>query len=98
MATLKAMASNLFETIGLVPPCIEVMVREATECPVELKPLHMQWVRERKSDGRTVTRVQWVEDAPRKDAASAAHSQSPRKAPGHGEKTLLATCRKRSYV
>jgi len=60
MATLTAMAFNLFETIGFVRPCIEVMVREATECPVELKPLHMQWVRERRFDGRTATRIQWV--------------------------------------
>ena len=32
MATFTAIAFNLFETIGLVQPCIEVMVREPVEC------------------------------------------------------------------
>jgi hypothetical protein len=74
MATLTAVASNLFETIGLVQPCIQVMVREPMECPADRQPLRMRWVRELDSNGRKVTRIQWVEDKQRKLATSAARS------------------------
>ena len=52
MATFTAITFNLFETIGLVQPRIQVMVREPVECTVERKPLRMQWVHEVDSNGR----------------------------------------------
>ena len=67
MASFTAIASNLFETIGLVQPRIEVEVRETTECTVERRPLRMQWVREVDSNGRRVIRVQWTEDKPQSE-------------------------------
>lgn len=70
MATLSAIASNLFETIGLAQPRIEVMVREDTESRMELQPLRMQWVRELDRNGRKVIRIQWVEDKQRKDSTA----------------------------
>jgi hypothetical protein len=60
MATVTAIAFNRFETIGLVQPRIEVVVREPEECTVERKPLRMQWVHEVDSTGRKVLRIQWT--------------------------------------
>jgi hypothetical protein len=65
MAAITVFAYNLFETIGIVRPRIEVMVREATDRCTERKPLRMQWVRGADSEGRKVLRIQWVEDAER---------------------------------
>jgi hypothetical protein len=67
MASLTAIAFNLFETIGFVQPCMEVMVRETTECSVGLQPLRMRWVHELDSNGRRVTRIQWIEDKQREE-------------------------------
>jgi hypothetical protein len=71
MATLTAVAFNLFETIGFVQPCIQVMVRETTEYSVGLQPLRMRWVRELDSNGRRVTRIQWIEDKQREEIVNA---------------------------
>ena len=60
MATIAAIAFNLFETIGLVQPRIEIIVREPEERDVERKPLRMQWVHETDSTGRKVIRIRWV--------------------------------------
>jgi len=46
MATITAIAFNLFETIGLVQPRIEIIGREPEEHDFESKPLCMQWVHE----------------------------------------------------
>ena len=62
MATVTAIAFNFFETVGLLQPRIEVVVREPIECMVERKPLRMQWVRELDSSGRRILRIQWTED------------------------------------
>lgn len=65
MATVSAIAFNLFETIGLVQPRIEVMVREPAECTLERQPLRMRWVHEVDSTGRKVLRIQWTENKQR---------------------------------
>ena len=63
MATLTAIACNVFEVIGLAQPQIEVMVREPAEYQCSARqPLRMRWVREKDSDGRNIMRVLWVED------------------------------------
>ena len=62
MATVTAIAFNLFETIGLVQPRIEVMVREPVECNDKREPLRMHWVREVDSSGRRVLRIRWSAD------------------------------------
>jgi hypothetical protein len=41
MATITAIAFNLFETIGLVQPRIEIIGREPEECMTERKPLRL---------------------------------------------------------
>jgi hypothetical protein len=65
MASFTAIASNLFETIGLVQPRIEVMIRDSTECLADSGPGRMHWVHEVDSNGRRVIRIQWIEDKPR---------------------------------
>jgi hypothetical protein len=65
MATVTAIAFNLFETIGLVQPRIEVVVREPGQCVVERQLLRMHWAHETDSNGRRVIRIRWVEDKPR---------------------------------
>ncbi|HUO59233.1 MAG TPA: hypothetical protein VMU24_01105 [Candidatus Acidoferrales bacterium] len=68
MATLTAIAYNVFEVIGIAQPRIEVMVREPLEYECSARqPLRMQWVREKDSDGRNIMRVRWVEDIERSD-------------------------------
>ena len=62
MATITAIAFNLFETVGLVQPRIQVMVREPEEYVAGRAPLRMQWVREVDSNGRRVLRIQWTAD------------------------------------
>jgi hypothetical protein len=62
MATVTAIAFNLFETIGLVPPCFEVVVREPEECAADSKALRIQWVHDIDVTGRKVIRIQWIED------------------------------------
>ena len=62
MAAITVFAHDLFETIGIVQPRIEVMVREATEFSSERAPLRMQWVRSTDSEGRKVLRIQWIEE------------------------------------
>jgi hypothetical protein len=62
MATVTAIAYNLLETIGLVRPRIEVVVRYISEHPTTPKPLRMEWVRTTDAYGRRILRVQWVED------------------------------------
>jgi hypothetical protein len=74
MASFTAIAHNLFETIGLVQPRIEVMVRETTEYTSDRKPLRMQWVRDVDFNGRRVIRIQWKEENQCKKATSAAPS------------------------
>jgi hypothetical protein len=72
MATVTAIAFNLFETIGLVQPRFEIIGREPEEHDAESKPLQMQWVREADSAGRKVIRIRWVEDKQRKGATPSA--------------------------
>jgi hypothetical protein len=72
MATITAIAFNLFETIGLVQPRIEIIGREPEEHDFESKPLCMQWVHEADSTGRKVIRIRWVEDKQRGGATPAA--------------------------
>ena len=72
MATITAIAFNLFETIGLVQPRIEIIGRESEEHDVESKPLCMVWVHEADSTGRKVIRIRWVEDKQRGGATPAA--------------------------
>ena len=62
MATVTAIAFNLFETIGLVQPRIEVAVHDPAEYAVVPKPLRMQWVRVVDFNGRRVLRIQWSTD------------------------------------
>jgi hypothetical protein len=62
MATVTAIAYNLLETIGLVRPRIEVVVREISEHPATPKPLRMEWVKTTDAHGRRILRVHWVED------------------------------------
>ncbi len=65
MATFTAIAFNMFETVGLVQPRIEVAVHEPAEYAVEHQPLRMEWVRDVDSNGRGVIRIQWSTDKPR---------------------------------
>ena len=62
MATVTAIAFNLFETIGLIQPRIGRIVREPVECAVERKPLGMQWFYDVGSTGRKVLRIHWKTD------------------------------------
>jgi hypothetical protein len=62
MATMTAIAYNLLETIGLIRPHIQVMVREISEHPTKPTPLRMEWVKTTDAHGRRILRVQWVED------------------------------------
>ncbi len=64
MATVTAIACNLLETIGLVPPCFEVAVREPEECSAQPKPLRMKWVHGTDATGRKIVRIQWIADKP----------------------------------
>jgi hypothetical protein len=67
MATVSAIAANLFETIGLVQPSIEVMVRETEEYGADRPRLRMCWIRGVDSNGRRVIRIEWIEDKGRKE-------------------------------
>jgi hypothetical protein len=63
MATLSAIAYNVFEGIGPAKPKIEVMVREPLQYEVsEHQPLRMRWVHETDPDGHSIMRARWVEE------------------------------------
>jgi hypothetical protein len=70
MATVSAIAANLFETIGFVRPRIEVMVRETAKYTGDRQPLRMHWVHDVDCNGRRVIRIQWTEDCCHKDETS----------------------------
>jgi hypothetical protein len=55
-------AITVFESIAIVRPRTEVMVREATEFSSERAPLRMHWVRSTDSEGRNVMRIQWAKE------------------------------------
>ena len=61
MATLTAIAYNMFETVGLVQPRIEIAVREIGDGATSGRPLQMKWIYERDESGRKVIRIQWAE-------------------------------------
>jgi hypothetical protein len=63
MATVTAIAYNLLESIGIVQPRIEVVVREISEHPTEPKPLRMRWVHDHDTQGHDIMRIQWMEEA-----------------------------------
>lgn len=73
MATFTAITFNLFEPIGLVQPCIPVMVREPMECTFERQPLRMRWVHEVDSNGRGILRIQWTADNQSEGKTPSAH-------------------------
>ena len=62
MATVTAIAFNVFEKIGFVPFRVAAIVRGPAECADERKPLRMQWVREVDSDGRMAIRIRLSTD------------------------------------
>lgn len=72
MATVTAITFNLFETIGLVQPRIELMIREPEQCVADRKPLRMQWVHRVDSSGRKVIRIQWTADKQREGMTTSA--------------------------
>lgn len=76
MATFTAIAFNMFETVGLVRPRIEVAVHEPAEYAVEREPLRMEWVRDVDSDGRRVIRIQWSTDKQREGMTSSANRRN----------------------
>ncbi len=60
MASLAAIAYNVFESIGIVSPRIEVVVRDGQpdEAPNNKR---MEWAHETDSNGRRVLCIRWVE-------------------------------------
>lgn len=61
MATLTAIAYNLFETVGLVQPRIEIAVREIEHRESSSRPPQMKWIHGRDESGRKVIRIEWAE-------------------------------------
>ena len=61
MATVNAIY-NVFETISIVQPRSELIVREAAECNNQRPPLRMRWMRDTDLAGRNIVRMQWIED------------------------------------
>jgi hypothetical protein len=62
MAAITVFAHDLFESIAIVEPRIEVTIREATEFSFERAPLRMHWVRSTDSEGRNVLRIRWAKE------------------------------------
>jgi hypothetical protein len=63
MATLTAIAHNVFETIGRTHPRIGLMVCGFGEDRTKRKPLRMRWVHDHDAQGHDILRIQWVEEA-----------------------------------
>ncbi len=63
MPKLTGMAFNLFESIGLATPRVEVTIREVHEHAGsdQERPQHQQWVTEKDDKGRKVVRLEWAE-------------------------------------
>ncbi len=63
MPKLSGMAFNLFESIGLATPRVEVTIREVHDHAggSEDKPQHQQWITDKDQKGRKVVRLDWAE-------------------------------------
>jgi hypothetical protein len=60
---LPQLLTTCMETLGLVRPRIEVVIRKISEHSTRPKPLRMRWVHDHDAQGHDIMRIQWMEEA-----------------------------------